>query len=185
MKNSQKGFTLIELLLVIGLIGLTVGVTGDIILSLIRSYSKTQSTTDVERAANFAAGKLEKEFKNAVSVTSIGTLSLAFDTKNSDGVTTSVVYTIDQGNSCRFSTSDPALPSSHKCLRRSAGAGSPVLLTDSFETKLSASSNFSEVISNPSTLKMELTFTKANNSTGVFSGSVDINTTVIAKGTYK
>ncbi len=182
-KQNQKGFTLIELLLVIGLIGLTVGVTGDIILSLIRSYSKTQSTTDVERAANFAVGKLEKEFKNAVSVTPFNnSTSLSFETKDSDGTTRSVTYEVLTGASC-------GLTGTKRCMKRTVDAGSPTFLTDTSETNIvctgPSSSCFDELLDNPSTLQLFLRFTKMNNTTGVFSGSVDINTTVIAKGTYK
>ena len=49
--TKQKGFTLVELLIVVSIIIIVVGVTGDIILSLVRSYSKTQITNEIEQNA--------------------------------------------------------------------------------------------------------------------------------------
>ena len=64
-----KGFTLIELLLVVGLLALTVGITSDILLSIVRTYNKTQVTNEIEQQANFVSLKLEKEIRNAQTVT--------------------------------------------------------------------------------------------------------------------
>ena len=63
--NKTAGFTLIELLLVVSLLAISVGVTGDVITSLIRSYTKIQVQNDIEQNANFASLKLEKEIRNA------------------------------------------------------------------------------------------------------------------------
>ena len=57
--NAKKGYTLIELMLVIALLALTAGVTGDIIISLVRSYSKTQVANEIEQNAGFVSLKLE------------------------------------------------------------------------------------------------------------------------------
>jgi hypothetical protein len=55
-------------LLVIALLSISVGVTGDILLSLVRSFSKTQILTEIEQQSNFVSQKLEKELKSASSV---------------------------------------------------------------------------------------------------------------------
>ena len=69
--SNKKGFTLVELLLVIAILGVAVGVTTDILLSLVRSYSKTQVINDIEQNANFATSKLETELRDAISVTDV------------------------------------------------------------------------------------------------------------------
>ncbi|MEN9389801.1 MAG: hypothetical protein RLY61_885 [Candidatus Parcubacteria bacterium] len=166
---NKKGFTLVELLIVIGLIGITVGVTGDIILTLIRSYSKTQATTDVERVASFAVGKLEKEFKNATSVTNVTARSITFETKAFDSSPIAVTYNINN-TECTGST----------CLKRNG-----VLLTDASEVVADCNGScFERISTNPQTIKIKIRFTKANTGNSVFSGEVLVNTTVVAKGTY-
>lgn len=166
---NKKGFTLVELLIVIGLIGITVGVTGDIILTLIRSYSKTQATTDVERIASFAVGKLEKEFKNATSVTSISSNSITFETKAFDTLPTTVTYAVNN-TGCAGTT----------CLKRNG-----IMLTDATEVVAACNGNcFNRISTDPQTITIKIRFTKANTGNSVFSGEVLVNTTVVAKGTY-
>lgn len=68
MKKNQGGFTLIEMLLAVLLLALTVGLTSDMLLSLIRSNTKTQVINELEQQANFVTLKIEKELRDAVSV---------------------------------------------------------------------------------------------------------------------
>lgn len=69
--SNQRGFTLVELLLVVALVSISVGVTSDILLSLIRSYNKSQVTNEVEQNSNFISQKLTKELRNAKMINSI------------------------------------------------------------------------------------------------------------------
>lgn len=64
-KNGDKGFTLVELLVVIALLGISIGVTNDILVSLIRSYNKTQVKNEIEQQANFVGLKLERELRSS------------------------------------------------------------------------------------------------------------------------
>ncbi|HLD51190.1 hypothetical protein A3K34_01275 [candidate division WWE3 bacterium RIFOXYC1_FULL_40_10] len=79
VKNSKTGFTLIELMIVVVLLAISVGVTGDVLASLIRSYNKTQVLNEIEQQANFVRLKLDKELKGASNVTA-GAASISFDT---------------------------------------------------------------------------------------------------------
>jgi prepilin-type N-terminal cleavage/methylation domain-containing protein len=63
--KKQQGFTLIEMIIVVLLLAVTVGMTGDILISLVRSNTKTQVINEIEQQANFVSLKLEKELRNA------------------------------------------------------------------------------------------------------------------------
>jgi prepilin-type N-terminal cleavage/methylation domain-containing protein len=101
IKNKKNGFTLIELLLVIALLAISVGVTNDILISLIRANNKTQVMNEIEQQSNFLSLKIEKELRNASSVDipdSVDESStiLQFNTKDDEtityDVTSGVVY---------------------------------------------------------------------------------------------
>jgi len=47
---------------------LAVGVTGDILVSLVRSFSKSTVLNEIEQNANFVSQKLTKELRNATRV---------------------------------------------------------------------------------------------------------------------
>ncbi len=87
---NQKGFTLIELVLVIALIIITVGISTDIIISLVSSYNKSQITNQIEQTANFVFMKMEKELRNAASVDPLppaGSKTLVFRDTNNNVIT--------------------------------------------------------------------------------------------------
>lgn len=90
----KKGFTLVELMIVVVLIAISVGVTGDVLTSLVRSYNKTQVTTEIEQQANFLKLKLEKELRGARNI-STSANSLTF-TPSSTGIP--ITYTVTAGH---------------------------------------------------------------------------------------
>jgi len=65
MKNNLRGFTLIELILAISLMAITFTVTSDILISLIKSQSKTQVMNNVEEQASFIMTRIENDLRNA------------------------------------------------------------------------------------------------------------------------
>jgi len=81
-KSDRSGFTLMELVITIALLVISVGVTSDIILTLVRSYTKNQIATEVEQSANFVLLKLEKELRSGGSVTGGGTTMTFLDSAN-------------------------------------------------------------------------------------------------------
>lgn len=92
--KQNKGFTLIELVLVVALVAISFGVTSDILVSLVRSYNRSQVNNEVEQTANFISQKLVNELRNANSIIipdagNIGEPSetLTFENKNSQTVT--------------------------------------------------------------------------------------------------
>lgn len=87
--NSQEGFTLIELILVIGILTIAIGVSSDIILTLIKSYNKSQINNQVEQNADFVLNRLQRDLTaNAISIVEpVSADKLTFTDKNG------VVYT--------------------------------------------------------------------------------------------
>ncbi len=74
----NKGFTLIELLVSVSVTAIIVAVGGDIFLSVIRSYNKSNITNEVEQNGSYALTLMEREIRNAsriVSPVSSGTQS--------------------------------------------------------------------------------------------------------------
>ena len=57
IKNNQSGFTLIEMLIVVVILAIVVGMTSDMLMSLIRSNTKTQVINELEQQANFVPSK--------------------------------------------------------------------------------------------------------------------------------
>ncbi len=92
LRANRSGFTLMELVITISLLVISVGVTSDVILTLVRSYTKNQIATEVEQAANFVFLKLEKELRAGSSVTGGGTSITFVDSSN-----TNVTYSVTSG----------------------------------------------------------------------------------------
>jgi len=101
--KEAGGFTLVELLVVIAILGVTIGVTSGILLSLMKSYSKTQVLGEIEQQANFATMKMEKELRDGYWVFKADGSELLFYTKDgayiyyfvTDGILGRQVFTVD------------------------------------------------------------------------------------------
>ncbi|RJR27396.1 type II secretion system protein [candidate division WWE3 bacterium] len=110
--KRNSGFTLIELLLVIALVSISVGVTGDILVSLVRSFNKSTLINELEQQANFLGLKLEKELRNAsnVVVTNGGT-RISFEDPSTNiticyNVANNNIYRTTTTGACVWSTSN-------------------------------------------------------------------------------
>jgi prepilin-type N-terminal cleavage/methylation domain-containing protein len=177
LQQNQAGFTLVELLVVVALITITVGVTGDIILTLVRSYNKTKITNDIEQNANFVMLKLEKELKNATSVSALTASSVTF-IKNSTSGQTVIVYEVKDVGGVRS-------------LVRSEDGGDEVLLTDNDPVygvqvgDCATSACFTQISSDPYVVSINLNFSQSSASTNrMFTGTTSLSTTVVVRGSY-
>ena len=168
--NNQKGFTIIEMLLVVLLLALTVGLTSDMLLSLIRSNTKTQVINEIEQQANFVTLKLEKELRDAIDA-NIDDSSLVITLRSNSQVT----YQLNESN----------------VLQRQVGAGGFVNLTSSSSpggvkvTCADASPCFDVTATNPKTVVTRLLFEQAQVDAGpTYRGDVKIESTITIRGDY-
>lgn len=164
-----SGFTLIELVLVVALLTIAVGISSDIIISLVRSYNKTQVINELEQSANFVLLKLERELRNATSVTDITASSITF-TDRSGGV---IIYTLN-GDVVE---------------RQVGGAPSTLPLTNNtFEgggVSVSCPSGcFTLLSSNPQVVRINMTFSYTGRGDATFEGDVTLDTTIVVRGSY-
>lgn len=180
MKN--KGFTLVELLVVVSLIIIVVGVAGDIVVTVVRSYNKTQITNEVEQNANFVINKLEKELRNATEVVSVDAQSVVFVQTLSDGSTQNVTYSIVDASD-EFGAEDEVY-----ALAKTVGSGDPLALTNYNSprgvTVNPGNTNFEPVSSNPDTVRIKLTLRQVGNPTVQFTQSTTLEKTVVVRGSY-
>jgi prepilin-type N-terminal cleavage/methylation domain-containing protein len=180
MKN-QQGFTLIEMIIVVVLLAVTVGMTSDILMSLVRSNTKTQVLNEIEQQANFVSLKLEKELRDAIDATvSDGGATLKF-TRRGD-VSEEVTY--------HFSESDGV-----GILQRVVGTYDvntnpyvPVTSSASpggVNISCLNGSCFAVVGTNPKVVKINMLFEQAQSSAGVsYSGSAKIESSIVIRSTY-
>ncbi len=181
---KQKGFTLIELLLVIALMSIAVGVTGDILVSLIRSYNKSNVLNEIEQNANFVSQKLGKELRNATQVVSLDpvgasppNLGDAFnEIEMLDRNGTAITYKVTVGG----------------VITRKVGAGADENLTINSPpngVKASciggATNCFTLIGTSPQVVKISIRIEQSGSPTSkVFQGNIDIEDTIVIRDTY-
>lgn len=169
-KSNQKGFTLIELIIVVGLIALTIGVTGDIILTLVRSYTRTQIETEVEQNANFIFQKIEKELRGAERIDSVtlGGTQLDFTYKDTSDIDVPVTYLVTNGE-----------------VRRTEAGNTDILSVNSGVDQITVSCGtgtcFTLIQNDPDIIQMHFEFAPTNTT---ISHPLIIENTVIVRKTY-
>ncbi|MBI2620611.1 type II secretion system protein [candidate division WWE3 bacterium] len=176
----KKGFTLIEVVVAVALIIIIAGVTGDIVVSIVRSYNKTQITNEIEQNGNFIVSKIEKELKNALAVAepaSVGgqVRKLVF-TKEIDGALVSVVYEIkidDAGIGSIFRKEGTGME--YQLTNNDAVSGVELSVADSY---------FSLLGQNPSVVKIHMKFRQIGTPSQSFVGDVDLDAVAVVRGTY-
>src|SRR3972149_8494162 len=188
---EAAGFTLIELLLVVSLIAISVGVTGDVITSLIRSYTKTQVQNEIEQNANFASFKLEKEVRNASYTTfpaanGGGNTTLRF--VNRDGTnlicyrvrTVSGVGILERGTSANLAVADC---SNYSAVTNSANIGG-VNVTCNVIVPGNNCFSVTQAAGGPFVVRVHLEFAQVGGGSAALTGNVVFDNTLVVRGSY-
>lgn len=176
-KKHNKGFTLIELLLVVSILGIAFGVTSDILISLVRNQVKTQVAYSLEQQANFVALEIEKDLRNAYSVSGDTISNVLTIIGRVNGVSYTVIYTYAGGVITRQngSVSLPLTDTSNP-------GGVSVSCTGANSTCFSVSGG------SPTLVTLSMRFTPSNLGSSAITpantGFVDINSTFVVRGTY-
>jgi len=178
MKN--KGFTLIELLLVVALTSLAVGVTGDILVSLIRGYNKTNVINEIEQNANFISQKINKELRNAAQITQLDPTG---DSPPLQGETGNEVTFVDRdGITINYKVENDVMT------RNYDGGGDEALNINNPPNGVTISCDtpcFTLLEDNPQVLEISIKVEQAGSpSTVVFQGDIMLEDTIVIRDTY-
>lgn len=178
---KQKGFTLVELLIVVSLIAITTGISGDVILTLVRSYNKTRITNELEQVGTFSMAKIEKELQKGTSVSAPGLNScgptLTFTNEDALGATQTISYNIPQAGATIYN------------LNRTLNGGTVVPVIDKALVNVrvtNALTAFCLVQASPAVVRVKLNL-EQNSAGGAgtsFSGNVVLEQTIVLRGTY-
>lgn len=197
-KVSQAGFTLLELLIAISLLAITAGLTGDIILTLVRSYNKIRITNEIEQTGNVALSKLEKELRVATKLITPDPLcatppscfcgdTLVFQRTalnnpldDNDNETIEVTYVIDSSTGSLQRTEEPVY---------GAGSATTAYLIDATSSSVQLDPTQSEFctvdITDPNVVSIDFTLLQTDASGGsAFTGTVLLNQVLVLRGTY-
>jgi len=87
---NNKGVTLIELLVTISLIGILVGVSGDLLFTIFRAFNKSSTIVNIQEEGNAVLNKIKTDAINASSVSiDDGGLKMTLKIDSAD-----IIYTI-------------------------------------------------------------------------------------------
>lgn len=184
---KDSGFTLVELILVVALLSISVGVTSDILLTLIRSYNKSQVTNEIEQNANFISQKIVKELRNATAITSLGSLSGSDltpgvdsnDISFSDQDQNIIRYVVDTNDSIIYRSFDD----------QSGGAVVLEPLTVNFAGGVVASCGapncFTLLQANPQVVRISINLAQGGGAPNkIFEGTISLEDTIVIRDTY-
>lgn len=174
---EDSGFTLVELLLVVALMAIAVGVTSDILVSLVRSYNKSQVINEVEQNANFVGQKLAKELRNAASIDNLVAVG---DTSPS------VTFTTRAGDEIQYQVNSGIIQ------RDFAGSGWESLTVNNASPPFGVNAQcintgacFTLLANNPQVVQISIIFTQGGTGGNVaFEGEVKIEDTIVIRDTY-
>jgi prepilin-type N-terminal cleavage/methylation domain-containing protein len=165
---ESAGFTLIELLLSISLLAISIGISSDIIVTLVRTYTKAQVYNDTEQVVNFVFLKLQNDLKSSTSaaIPSGNTLVLS----RRDGQT--ITYTVVAGTPPQLTRNSIPL------MDTSSPVGNvEISCTGGFGACFTLLSN------DPVTIQVNMNFSQAGG-VGIFGSEVSLEDTFVVRGSY-
>ena len=162
----MKGFTLIELLISVAILGIVAGVGGDLLLTSIRSYNKSQVLNTLSQNGGFALTTLKNEVQNAQSATcTVSSLNVVNQAGNL------IIYSITAG------TVSP-------CTNGSFMRGSDYLLNTATSPTVGVTGGSFTCDGNLVTINLGLS--QACGTSGFDSGaSTSLRTSVLVRGAYR
>ena len=174
MKKNQGGFTLVEMLLVVLLLALTMGLTSDMLISLLRSNTKTQVINEIEQQANFVSLKIEKELRDSVDVKIPGGGSSGDSIELTLRSGSTVTYRLQGGVLQRSTTAGSFVP-----ITSNSSPGGVVVSGD-------GSPVFTITGSNPKVVKLNMLFSQAQSGAGAsYKGSIKLEPSIVIRSSYQ
>ncbi len=174
------GFTLVELLLVVALTSLAVGVTGDILVTLIRGYNKSTVINEIEQNANFVSQKLNKELRNATQVIQLDPAGASPPLQGETG--NEITFNDRNGITINYKVANGAMT------RNYDGGGDSALTLNSPPNGVTVSCTtacFTLLEDSPQVVGISIKIEQAGSpTTVVFKGEINIEDTVVIRDTY-
>jgi prepilin-type N-terminal cleavage/methylation domain-containing protein len=184
-RKFTKGFTLVELVLAVALLGITFGLTSDLLISLVRNQLKTQLNNELEQQANFVSLKIEKEIRGSLSAAG------SYDPDN-ESLGTSLFLTKNTTEAGLGTAVDFYLDVATNTLKRKQTVSGTVVDKPITSTSVGVACNpicFEVIGDNPQIIRIALRFYSLTQSgeeaiLPVNAGNIDINSTVVLRTTY-
>lgn len=172
----KNGFTLIELLLVVSLMAISIGVSGDLLISLVRGFNKSKVINEVEQNANFISQKMNKELRNAKGLVGIAQGEATNTITLRDSMDNQIIYSCQNG-----------------VLNRTEGSpGVTLALTSntgvygvSVSGTIDGNNCFKLLVENPAVLQIGIQLSQSGSGSGrVFEGIIKIEDVITIRDSY-